>query len=179
MKYFIIIMISVCLFSDPAIAKDPEKSDWKDIQLRFGTSMENENKDYNFIEVSAVYGLPFSWQWDSGWKIETGASFNAGILMDVDYDSALVGSTGVVLYLSSPLKWLELAISQRVALMTDHVFGKENLGGAFIFIEYIGINFYLQPELTIGCYYQHMSNAGIYGDNPGVNLQIFEIRYLF
>ncbi len=180
MRYFFIIVIMVSFFSNPVIAQEPEKSNWKDIQLRFGTSiMENNDKDYNYIEISAVYGLPYSWQWDPGWEIETGISFNSGVLMDGEDDSAIIGSLGLVLYVISPVKWLEFIISQRAALMTDHVFDEEDLGGAFIFIEYIGVNINLLPELTIGCYYQHMSNAGIYGNNPGVNLQIFEIRYLF
>jgi lipid A 3-O-deacylase len=70
--------------------------------------------------------------------------------------------------------FIEAGISP--TFITRHAFKSNELGGLFNFTSYAGIYFSPLKSLTAGYRFQHMSNAGLYRPNPGVNLHILEIR---
>jgi hypothetical protein len=63
--------------------------------------------------------------------------------------------------------------------MTSHAFGDLNLGSALQFASYIGIRYKIVNHFVLGYRFSHLSNAGISSPNPGLNLHIVALNYLF
>ncbi len=60
-------------------------------------------------------------------------------------------------------------------------FDRKPLGGSFFFTSYLGVGAYLdsQQRMSFLLRYQHTSNAGIDGDNPGVDMIGLTFSYHF
>jgi lipid A 3-O-deacylase len=58
-------------------------------------------------------------------------------------------------------------------------FPDRDLGGWFEFTDHAGLNWHINKQFTVGWRYQHMSNAGFYKRNPGLNLQMLSASYTF
>ncbi len=63
------------------------------------------------------------------------------------------------------------------SLMTNYVFDEFNLGGRFNFKSHIELTASLIKNMNIGFGFEHISNAGLYKKNPGINLHYIEIAY--
>jgi hypothetical protein len=64
-------------------------------------------------------------------------------------------------------------------IISDHTFGDEDFGGPFQFTSHIGLDYYFTRHFMMGYRLQHMSNAGIYSPNPGVNIHMLAVGYRF
>lgn len=64
-------------------------------------------------------------------------------------------------------------------MLSRHDFGSKDFGELFQFTSHIGLNLDLWEHLRLGYRFQHMSNAGLSGHNPGLNLHMLSMSYLF
>jgi hypothetical protein len=158
---------------------------WRSIGLRGGINDNRNEEDFEQYEGFATWNLPWSWQWDSGWALGTYIEANAGVLT-ADGESGFVGSVGPGLYISIK-EMVELSMGINPTVISKDEFGDEELGGPFQFTSHIGLNFtshiglnvVFYDHYSLGYRLQHMSNAGFYDHNPGVNMHMLEVEYRF
>lgn len=148
------------------------------VGVKTGFTALDHDERFKLYEIYGISGLPWDKHWSSGWGMETGLNMNAGILEAAD-DKGFVGSVGPIFTFKKQDCRFLLTFAFRLALMDDHEYGDEDLGGAFAFIEELGIRYPLGWNFDAGYHFRHMSNAGIYDTNPGVDLHVFELVYNF
>jgi hypothetical protein len=62
--------------------------------------------------------------------------------------------------------------------MTNHIFNNFDLGGTLNFKSHIALNVSPNKKINLGYRFEHISNAGLYEKNPGVNFHYIEIEYV-
>jgi len=155
-----------------------EETDWIAIGFRAGLSATDGNEDFEQYELFATYGLPWSWELTPGWFLSTRINLSAGALRGGG-ETGFIGSAGpsITLSMVQGLIFVDGGIS--AALLSEHKFGQENFGGPIQFVSHVGISFKLGANLGVGYRFQHMSNASIYNQNPGLELHVLELSYFF
>ncbi len=68
--------------------------------------------------------------------------------------------------------------------LADHEFGHrgngfKDYGGPFQFVTGIGLGYAITKNWLIGYQYEHMSNANMYEQNPGLDTHTLHIEYRF
>ena len=176
LKTIWLILLLLNIFS-PQLGNANE-TNWIAIGLRAGLSTTDSEEDFEQYELFATYGLPWKWELTSGWFLTTRINLSAGALRASD-DTGFIGSAGPSITLSMVQDRIFLDGGISAALLSEHKFGQKNFGGPIQFISHVGISFKVSDNLGVGYRFQHMSNASIYNRNPGLELHMFEIRYLF
>lgn len=147
------------------------------IGVRSGFSAFKKEETFHIHELIAYHTLPWDWQWNGGWVLDTFWEIHFGLLSAAGEERVLL-STGPMITLQTPWKRLSFMAAVRPAFLEDHIFGQENLGGEIQFTEEIGLNVALTRYLSIGYRFQHLSNANLYQNNPGLDFHVFEVRCL-
>ena len=66
------------------------------------------------------------------------------------------------------------------ALLSQHKYGTQDLGGAFQFTWSLALRALVYGPIGLGYFFQHLSDATMYGDNGrGVDIHLFELAYRF
>jgi lipid A 3-O-deacylase len=73
---------------------------------------------------------------------------------------------------------LEFEIGFRPTWMFNHTYGEDNFGGGVQFTSHAGLAISLH-NLVLNYRLQHTSNAGLYQDNPGLNLHMIGLGCRF
>ena len=138
-----------------------------------------EKEDFERYDVFAVIGLPWSWEFSSGWDIRYRLNVAAGALR-------AAGDTGFITELTPGIAFnypdwnLTLDIGGGWAYLSDYKFGSQNIGGPFQIVGHGGITYHLPWNVSVGWRFHHISDATIYGtDNRGVDLHMLELSYRF
>jgi hypothetical protein len=147
-----------------------------ELGVRGGTDATGSARNYTAAELYLLY--PLSWHWDAIGgtlrpRLDGGVTW---IRSDTDYGGWLAAGADLVYAVS----WLplELEAGFRPAWLSDAKYGQEDFGGAMQFISHIGATLRLSP-FALSYRFQHLSNAGIYGENPGLNLHLFGVGASF
>ena len=93
-------------------------------------------------------------------------------------DSGAIGTLGLEFVLADGRDF-NLRLGSAATGMTEDEYGDENLGTHFQFTSHIGVTYRFWDELSARVRVQHMSNAGLSDDNPGVNFVMFGLQYAF
>lgn len=160
-----------------SLACDSQAQDYL-VGVRGGTSFENDAGDFQQVDVYAGRYLPWLWGYENGLNFKPRVEASAGWLHS-EGESGFVGSLGPLVELR--IKKFPITVEGGVSLtaLSRSSFPERNLGGWFEFTDHVGINWHITKQFTIGWRYQHMSNAGIYNHNPGLNLQMLSASYSF
>jgi hypothetical protein len=144
---------------------------------RVGISGNSTSENFFQSEAFLNYNL---WRWDLSprWQLQSRIDLSAGWLGNRGYDAA-IGSVGPSLLISRSELPLSLEGGFHPTFMSRDQFGSTDLGSRVQFTSHIGLNWDVTSRLRLGYRYQHMSNAGIREPNPGFNLHVFSIGYLF
>ena len=173
--YWIILAIVLSgLVSQPLFAGE---FSWRSLGLRVGFNDDRNDEDFEQYEGFSTWNLPWDWRWDSGWAVGTYLEANAGVLT-ADGETGFVGSVGPGLIISY-LEVVEIPLGINPTIISKHDYGDEDLGGAFQFTSHIGLNVVFYDHYSLGYRLQHMSNAGFYDHNPGVNMHMIQLSYRF
>ena len=133
---------------------------------------------FNLYEAIGSFRLPWSYGWESGWLLTTEVDMTAGNLRAAQ-KNGFIASAGPGIAVTIPQGWMAFVLGLRVVYLDNYQFGGEDLGGNISFIEELGIEFRIYSGLKAGYRIRHMSNAGIYDNNPGLDMHILEVRYRF
>ena len=91
--------------------------------------------------------------------------------------NGFIVSTGPSFTLGKEGSRYSLGFGTRAAILSDDNLGEKDFGGKFNFISHIGMKIKLDINHMVGYRFEHMSNAGIYDHNPGINWHTFEFGY--
>ncbi|UCF90144.1 MAG: acyloxyacyl hydrolase [Desulfobacterales bacterium] len=152
--------------------------DGKAIGLRAGISDSRNRENFTQYEGFVTYPLPWTWRFASDGALGTYIEANAGALTGGG-TTEVVASVGPGIKFQTAGGRINLWLGINPALISDAEFGDEDLGGYFQFTSHAGLSFHFLPQWGVGYRFQHMSNAGIYDANPGVNLHMLELNYRF
>jgi hypothetical protein len=146
--------------------------------IRGGLSA-NAGRD-EFHQAEGFLNMNLPWQWDLGkeWYLKTRLDFSAGWLGDSAFNAA-VGTLGPTLVLARPGFPLSFEGGSSLTGLSRYLFENKDFGTRFQFTSHVGLNFDLTSRIQLTYRFQHMSNAGISSSNPGLNMHLFGISYLF
>lgn len=167
---------AIALCPDNAISG---RSSWE-AGLRAGSSFNDDEESFDQYEIFASYGLPWSWQWGRAIQVDTNLTTAVGIL-DGGGDTGVAGSLGFEFVFGSPSGRcpFEIRAGSALTLISEDEYGDEDLGGPVQFTHHISLYYWFLKNLSAVARVQHMSNAGIYSENPGVDLIMLALIYRF
>lgn len=148
--------------------------------MRAGSSFKDDDESFNQYDAFVSYRLPWSWQWGQAVQVDTNLATSLGIL-DGGGETGGVGSLGMDFVFSPAGEHLplELRAGSALTLISEHEYGDEDLGGPVQFTHHISLYYWFLENLSALARVQHMSNAGIYSENPGVNMIMLAMLYRF
>jgi hypothetical protein len=149
-----------------------------DLGVQYGFDADSGEEFFHYYGLAGAVESKDFWEWGSGWSVDQGLTLTAGGL-HAGSDDGFFAAIGPRIDLNLPGGWLTVTASVRAGGMTDHRYGDEDLGGWFTFAEDIGVRWNISPEVSVGYLFQHISNANVYDENPGVEFHIIEVRYHF
>jgi hypothetical protein len=148
------------------------------VGLRGGLSETESGRDFNQGELTLNANLP--WRWDLGrkWSAQSRLDLSLGWLGDRMVNGAIgtLGPSLVVGRASLPVS-LEGGVSP--TLLSQHDYVVKDFGVKFQFTSHVGLNWDINRHVRLGYRFQHMSNAGLSSHNPGLNLHMIGVSYLF
>ncbi len=146
--------------------------------LRAGASPTSNGHDFHQFEAFVNANLPWHWDLGKDWWLQTRLDFSAGYLGRTSEDTAVVAVGPSILARRDRLPF-SLEAGSRPTFHSDYDLGTKNFGEPFQFTTHVGVNLDLGAHIRLGYQFQHMSNAGIDGHNPGLNLHMLKLSYLF
>jgi lipid A 3-O-deacylase len=148
------------------------------IGVRGGASLDCDPGRFRQVEGFAGWNLPWKWNTRFDFNLLPRLESSAGVL-DGGSEAGFVGTAGPVLELRRKFFPLSIEGGASPTFLSRYRFETKDLGGRFQFTDHIGLDWHFKENFDIGCRFQHMSNAGIYKHNPGLNLEMLTADYTF
>jgi hypothetical protein len=159
-------------------ATEPEPSPaggWAQSGLRVGIS---ETRHVRHSEAFADWQLPWSFSLGRGFNFHSYVSGALGWMGD-DYDDTVIGSLGPAFRFTYQGLPLALVGGSAPTFLGRNHLGERNLGCAFQFTSHVGVALQLARRVELGYRLQHISNAGLGDDNPGLNSHAVSLAWRF
>jgi lipid A 3-O-deacylase len=148
------------------------------VGARGGFGANTAGERLHQAEVFSIWNLPWRWDFESEWHLHSAVEATAGWIGGNEAD-AFVGGAGPDLLLSYKTIPVSLEGGVNPTGISRHTFGTVDVGTDFQFTTHIGLNWDICSRLRMGYRFQHMSNAGMSTHNPGMNMHLFGVSYLF
>lgn len=142
---------------------------------RFGLS---HTPHVHHAEAFTDWRLPWSWELGRGFGLDSYLAGSLGWLGD-DREGAVTGSLGPAFRLTYAGLPVSVVGGSSPTFIGRNRFGPLNLGSAFQFTSHLGVAWAVFPRLELGYRFQHMSNAGIDDDNPGLDSHVVMLAWRF
>ncbi len=146
-----------------------------------GTDLIGEKTLQNFQQYDVFVSIALPWERysESGWGVRTRLLASAGAVRAAGRDE-FVTTLVPGIALGDKAGRVSFELGGGIALFSGYKFGNQNLGGPFQFVWDISVRTALYRGLRVGYWFQHVSDATIYGsDSRGYDLNIVEIGYRF
>jgi len=166
------VVISSLFAAVPAMARE------------FGASYGREFKENNDVEQYELFyrePLPFQREFDSGFRISSDVEIAAALIREADSDNDEGGRFSIMPQLIlSPQPHINLVLGIGAGFMVGNTnFADQDLGGELLLNAKVGLQFLLGQHWSLGYFYYHQSNAGIYDENQGLNMNNVLLSYSF
>jgi len=148
------------------------------IGARGGLSATSGGEQFNQAEAFANWNLAWGWDLGKEWRLQSRLDLSLGWLGNSGHDAA-IGTVGPSLVLGRERLPVSLEGGVSPTLLSHYEFGAKNFGTEFQFTSHVGLNWDLAPHWRLSYRFQHMSNAGLASKNPGLNMHLFGVSYLF
>jgi len=149
-----------------------------EVGLQGGWSYNDDEESFNQADIILAYRLPLQWQHGDVLNVSTRLTAMASVL-DGGGDTGFLGTLGLELVIGLGDSPFNVRAGGGATLMSRYQYGDEDLGGAFQLTSHLGLEYHFLESLSAFTRLQHMSNAGIYSENPGVNMVMVGLRYAF
>lgn len=152
--------------------------DFESAGARLGIPANKSSAGFGEAEVYVDWNLRRPWDLGREWHMQPRLDLAAGWLGNHGVDAAIAsfGPTLVLGWKQFPVS-LEGGISPTIITRDD--FATKDFGIPFQFTGYAGVSCDLFGHFRLGYRWQHMSNAGLSASNPGLNLQVLALSYIF
>jgi hypothetical protein len=148
------------------------------IGARGGLSASSSGEQFDQAEAFANGDLPWDWDLGKKWRLQSRLDFSLGWLGDSGHNAA-VGTVGPSLLLGRERLPVSLEGGVSPTLLSRHEFGSKDFGTEFQFTSHVGLNWDFAAHWRLGYRFQHMSNAGLGAKNPGLNMHLLSLSYVF
>jgi hypothetical protein len=166
-----------CLLAVPVIGVAGEFN-IESLGVRGGYAANDSGQGFNQTEAFMNWNLPWGWNLGRDWHLQSRLDLSAGWLGDRTIDGA-IGTAGPSLL----LQWGRFPVSveggSSPTVLSQSDFGAKDFGVPFQFTSHVGLNWDVTSHWRLGYRFQHMSNAGLDAHNPGLNMHMFGLSYLF
>jgi lipid A 3-O-deacylase len=169
------VIACVLLF---AVISRAEDFRLESVGVRGGLSASSRGEEFNQAEAFVNVNLPWGWDLGKEWHLQSRLDFSVGWLGDRG-NNAAVGTIGPSVVLSRERLPVSLEGGVSPTFLSRSEFGSKDFGADFQFTSHIGLNWDFATHWRLGYRFQHMSNAGISSSNPGLNMHMFALSYLF
>ncbi|MCB2170915.1 MAG: acyloxyacyl hydrolase [Deltaproteobacteria bacterium] len=168
-------LVGICVCGSSDVRAD--ETNWE-VGLQSGWSYSDEDESFNQTAIIVAHRLPLKWRrWDT---LDVGTRLTAmASVLEGGGDTGLLGTLGLELVIGLGDSPFEVRAGGGATLMSRYKYGDEDLGGAFQFTSYVGLEYRFLESFSGYARAQHMSNAGIYSENPAVNMIMMGLRYRF
>ena len=145
--------------------------------LRVGLDAENGE---SFTSVEAIVYFDSPWEWEVGERLEIELETEASLgILDGNGTTAGLVHFGFAAFFELDDFPLRFVLSTGPTLLSEDEFDDFDIGGHFQFTSAAGLDWEVMDEWSLGYRYQHISNAGLEGTNPGLNLHVLALSYDF
>ena len=151
---------------------------FESVGVRGGFPVSSSREDFNQAEGLVNLNLPWAWDLGKEWYLQSRLDFSLGWLGDRGNNSA-IGTLVPSLVLGRERLPLSLEGGVGPTVLTRDKFGSKDFGTEFQFTSHVGLNWDFATHWRLGYRFQHMSNAGLSQPNPGLNMHMFALSYLF
>lgn len=136
----------------------------------------NPGSRSGLFQAEAFSNIRLPWEWDlgKGCLARPRLELSAGGLT-VMGDQSFVGTMGPSLIIRRTGWLVEFVGGSSPTILSRSAFGDWDLGSCVQFTSHAGLTFRVSPSFELSYRFQHMSNAGIDDDNPGLNLHMFSL----
>jgi hypothetical protein len=135
---------------------------------------------HHFHQAEGFVNWNLPWRWDLGadWWLQTRLDASAGWLGS-SFEDGFIGTLGPsVLFRQNHLPF-SLSVGISPTFLSQYEFVNRDFGQVVQFTSHIGFNYDFFEHFRAGYRFQHMSNANLTPSNPGLNLHMFALSYLF
>ncbi|MBL0712827.1 MAG: acyloxyacyl hydrolase [Desulfosarcina sp.] len=153
-----------------------EETQWE-AGAQGGLSFNSKDESFTQYEALLNYKLPWRWKWDGVIDVGTRLTSSLGALRGGG-ETGAIGTLGFGFVFGDGHDFRVRAGSALTG-MTKKQYGDEDFGTYFQFTSYIGMAYTFWDELSAHVRVQHMSNASLSGENPGLNMIMFGLSYAF
>lgn len=145
---------------------------------RFGFYAVGAGSDFHQAEGFVNWNLPWVGDLGSLWLLQSRVDASLGWLGESGADAAIAtfGPSLVLSHQQFPLS-LEAGVSPTLLSRSD--FKTKDFGIPFQFTTHGGLNWDITSRIRLSYRLQHMSNASLGQHNPGLNMHMFGLSYLF
>jgi hypothetical protein len=135
-------------------------------------------RNFHQAEAFATWDLLLNWSLGQNWELQSRAEVSAGWIGESDLSAGIFtfGPSLVFVKEAFPVSF-EGGVNPTLLTRTD--FRNKDFGIPFQFTSHAGFNVDISSKFRLGYRFQHMSNAGLSGHNPGLNLHVFGVSYRF
>ena len=141
---------------------------------------EEQQTDFNQVDLALTARLPWDWNVGAGWIIKTRLLTSAGVLRGSHETNGVFTLVPLDVIFGRKDGLISIDMGVGGALLTDYKYGNQNFGGPFQFVWTWGATSRFAGPFGAGYHFQHYSDATIYGsESRGVDLHLFEIIYWF
>lgn len=177
-------MVALVLFVSAPWLSQAEEIRLNSIGVRGGISGsspigEKETEYFQEYDVMANWSLPWEWYSESGWGVGTRLMGSVGAVT-AEGDTAFISTLVPGFVFGKKDGWLSLEVGGGGALLSQHHFAHQDMGGAFQFVWDTAVRAKVYGGVGVGYWFHHMSDAGLYGHNGrGFDLHMIEVSYRF
>jgi len=140
---------------------------------------EKETEYFQEYDVMADWSMPWGWYSESGWGVGTRLMGSVGAVTAAE-DTAFISTVVPGVVFEKKDGWLSIEVGGGGALLSQHHFAHQNMGGTFQFVWDMAARAKVYGGLGVGYWFHHMSDASLYGSNVhGFDLHMIEVSYRF
>jgi lipid A 3-O-deacylase len=134
----------------------------------------------HFYEADAFTDWDLPWNADLGgrWRLQSRLDSSMGWLGEAAAN-AVIGSVGPTLVFARENSRVSFEAGVSATGLSRSDFRDKNFGQPLQFTSHAGLNFDIASRIRLSYRLQHMSNAGLSSHNPGLNMHMFGVSYLF
>ena len=178
MRIFILVTaLTIMLSPINAQAETPATDVEVGVRVGFDKNNSSLKEDYDAYEIYLLKDLP--WEATISSSTTVISRFDASLTyLDAAGDQSAMVGFGLDMVLGFCNGLVECEIGFRPTWMIDHEYGKDDFGGGLQFTSLAGVAAHWQ-KAVLNFRFQHTSNAGLYDENPGLNLMLVGLGYRF
>ena len=138
----------------------------------------HQSKQFYQTEAFACWDLPWGITPVDGWNVHWRLDISLGALNERGIHAA-IGAVGPSLVLSRVKTPVTFEIGCSPTVLSRYEFESREFGTPVQFTSHAGVNYDFGEHWRVGYRLQHMSNARLNPENPGLNLHMLSVSWRF